>query len=122
MQTYIKLYTFVHQGRGADAARWFDRMMATAGRMGGRIRAVYWTEGRYDAVGIEEWPDEDAAMAFTLALAQNDVARSETLHAFAQEDMRRIDQEWSPAMRPLHGYDRVQGYDVDPLPLRGRPR
>lgn len=117
MQTYIKLYTFTHQGCDTDGARWLDGMTATAGRMGGRIRAVFWTEGRYDAVGIEEWPDEDAAMAFTLALAQSDVARSETLRAFAQEDLRRIDAEWP---RSVQRYACVQGYDDDPLPVEDR--
>lgn len=122
MHTYIKLYTFTHQGCDADAARWVERMTATAGRMGGRIRSVYWTEGRYDAVGVEEWPDEDAAMAFTLALAQTDVARSETLRAFAQEEMQRIDAEWPRRVPPVRGYDRVQGYDDDPLPVDDRLR
>ena len=113
MQTYIKLYNFSHQGCGVDGARWFDHMTSTAGNMGGRIRAVYWTAGRYDAVGVEEWPDEDAAMAFTLALAQTDVAHSETLRAFAREDMRRIEREW-----PLN----ICGYDDDPLPVDDRLR
>lgn len=94
MQTYIKLYTLTHQSCGADAARWIDHMTATAGRMGGRIGAIYWTEGRYDVVSIEEWPDEDAALAFTLALAETGAARSETLHAFAREGMARIVTEW----------------------------
>lgn len=119
MHTYIKLYTFSHQGRGTDGVRWFDRMSATAGRMGGRIRAIYWTEGRYDAVGVEEWSDEDAAMAFTLALAQTDVAHSETLRAFAQEDMRRIERDWPLSVR---GYERMQGYDDDLLPVDDRLR
>lgn len=101
MQTYIKLYTLTHQACGANGARWIDDMTATAGRMGGRICAIYWTEGRYDVVSIEEWPDEDAALAFTLALAETGAARSETLHAFAREDLARIATEW-----PLeHGND-----------------
>ena len=94
MQTYIKLYTFTDQGRGADGSQWLDALRTTAERMGGRVRALYWTQGRYDAVGVEEWPDEDAAMAFTVIVAEDGAARSETLPAFDAHAMQRIEAEW----------------------------
>ena len=107
MQTYIKLYTFTDQGQGADRVQWLDALRATAERMGGRVRPLYWTQGHYDAVGLEEWPDEDAAMAFTLIVADEGGARSETLVAFGEHDMQRIGAEW-PACRHRAGEQSLQ--------------
>lgn len=101
MQTYIKLYTLTDQGKGAEGVRWLDQMRATAERMGGRVRTLYWTQGRYDAVAVEEWPDEDAALAFTLIVAEEGGARSETLAAFGEHDMQRIEAEWPACLHRL---------------------
>jgi uncharacterized protein with GYD domain len=98
MTTYIKLYTFKNQGHARDSQADLATMMQTAQTMGGRIVNYYVTQGRYDAVAVEEWPDQDAAMAFSLAVAQTDDARSETLVAFDRKDVQRILAEWPLAI------------------------
>jgi uncharacterized protein with GYD domain len=57
---------------------------------GGHLHALYWTQGAYDIVAIAEWPDEETAMVFLLALGRQGNVRTETLRAFSAEDMRRI--------------------------------
>ncbi len=101
MATYIKLYTYKDQGYAKDGQAELAEMTKRAEGMGGRILNYYWTQGRYDAVAVEEWPDEDAAMAFVLAVAQTGHMQSETLLAFSRKDLQRILAEWPVAASTL---------------------
>ncbi|MDQ3928355.1 MAG: GYD domain-containing protein, partial [Chloroflexota bacterium] len=63
---------------------------ASAEKHGGRLLSVYWTQGKYDLVSISEWPDEETANGWFLALASLGNVRSHTLRAFGAEEMARI--------------------------------
>jgi uncharacterized protein with GYD domain len=54
------------------------------------LTSIHWTQGAYDLVATSEFPDEDSAQAFALALGSSGSVRTETLRAFSAEDIRRI--------------------------------
>ncbi|MEP6775951.1 MAG: GYD domain-containing protein [Chloroflexota bacterium] len=92
MLTYVSLYKWTEQGiknvkettkRGAAAT-------SAAERMGGRIINLFWTQGKYDLVLIAEFPDEDTAMAFNIALAMQGNVTTQTLRAFSAADVDRV--------------------------------
>ena len=92
MPSYVLLARFTEQGikdvKGSvDRGARFQQAVEAAG---GRVGALYWTQGAYDIVSAVEFPDEDAAMATLLALGALGNVRTETLRAFTAEDMRRI--------------------------------
>jgi uncharacterized protein with GYD domain len=92
MPTYVALLKWTEQGI-KDVKNTVDRADEARGvieQTGGRLSAMYWTQGAYDLVGIVDWPDEESAMAFLLNLAKLGNLRSETLRAFSADEMRRI--------------------------------
>jgi uncharacterized protein with GYD domain len=92
MPTYVSLFKLTDQGI-KNVKGTLDRAQqsrAAIEKAGGRMTAVYWTQGQYDLVAITEWPDEEAAMAFTLQLGMAGNVRIETLKAFDEAAMKRI--------------------------------
>jgi uncharacterized protein with GYD domain len=92
MPSYVMLARFTEQGiknvkESVDRGERFRQSVEAAG---GRVGALYWTQGAYDIVSAVEFPDEDAAMATLLALGALGNVRTETLRAFDADDMRRI--------------------------------
>ena len=59
-------------------------------QMGGQMETLYWTQGRYDLVGIMEAPDEETAAAVGLRVGATGSVRTETLRAYDAEEMGRI--------------------------------
>ncbi|HEY5618499.1 MAG TPA: GYD domain-containing protein [Vicinamibacterales bacterium] len=92
MPTYVSLFKFTDQGM-KNVKGTVDRTKqsrAAIEKAGGRMAAIYWTQGQYDLVAISEWPDEEAAMAFILQLGMAGNVRMETLRAFDEAAMQRI--------------------------------
>ena len=52
---------------------------------GGKLIDFYMVMGEYDYVAISEWPSEEAAMTFLLALGSQGNVRTTTLRAFDRE-------------------------------------
>jgi uncharacterized protein with GYD domain len=57
---------------------------------GGRRIGSWFTQGQYDAVIINEWPDDETASAAAIGLGIIGNARTETMRAYTREDMQRI--------------------------------
>lgn len=92
MSTYVSLFKFTDQGI-KNVKGTLDRAQQARAAMekaGGRMTAIYWTQGRYDLVAISEWPDEEAATAFLLQLGMAGNVRTETLRAFDEPTMQRV--------------------------------
>jgi uncharacterized protein with GYD domain len=53
-----------------------ERITPLAEGAGGRIDTVYYAFGRYDAVVIADFPDDEAAAAFSLAATAGGAVRS----------------------------------------------
>ena len=65
-----------------------DRLFEKFADEGGKVRAVYWTLGRFDAVGIIEAKDEKAAMKGLMRWFDTD--STETLVAVPREEARKL--------------------------------
>jgi uncharacterized protein with GYD domain len=92
MVTYVALVNWTDQGIKTvkDTAKRAEDVRKLVERMGGRMVVLYWTQGRYDLVGIFEGPDEETANAMFLAIGMNGAVRTETLRAFTAEEVQRM--------------------------------
>jgi uncharacterized protein with GYD domain len=57
---------------------------------GCKVEHVWWTQGGHDMVSVMTAPDEQAMVAFTLALVRLDNLRTRTLRAWSIDEMREI--------------------------------
>ncbi len=90
-QHYIMLIRWTEQGIRdfKDTTRRADAAKSEAERIGGKF-TIYWTFGKYDAIGILEAPNDEAAMEFGLKAGSLGNIRTTTLRAFTEEDMARV--------------------------------
>jgi len=92
MPTYVTLYSWTEQGikNFRDTTERAKAATAQAEKMGGRITQFLWTSGAYDIVGIAEFPDDQSASAFNLALASGGNVRSTTMRAYDDREMAAV--------------------------------
>ena len=92
MPTYVTLFKWTDQGirSAGESPDRVEQASQQISQAGGRLLGVYWTQGEYDLVAIGEWPDEETAMAFLLALGGRGNVRTQTLRAFSADEMRRV--------------------------------
>lgn len=92
MPSYISLINWTEQGAKAfkDTTKRSDAATAAAQRLGGNLRNIYWTIGEYDLVAIAEFPDDETATAFMLALGAEGNVRTETLRAYDPSEIAGI--------------------------------
>jgi uncharacterized protein with GYD domain len=92
MPAYIVLGKFTEQGihNVKDTVKRAQEIRQAVEGAGGRFIGIWWTQGQYDTVTIVEAPDEEAGMRLLLASGQQGNVRTETLHAFSEEEMARI--------------------------------
>ena len=91
MASYVTLYRFTDQGLRniRDTVTRARAGIAAIGKAGGK-GTIYWTQGRYDMVGVFEAPaDEDAANAILFSTLQAGNVRTETMRALTAEEMER---------------------------------
>ena len=55
-----------------------------------KIKASYWTMGRYDAVWIVEVPDEEKLFEWFLKSGRIDIAKTETMVALTREKAMKM--------------------------------
>jgi uncharacterized protein with GYD domain len=92
MATYVSLVSWTDKGIAAyrettARAEAADRMAA---KLGGRIASIWWTIGPYDLVAVTEFPDDESATAFALALGAAGNLRTTTMRAFGAAEMSSI--------------------------------
>jgi uncharacterized protein with GYD domain len=92
MPTYVSLVNWTEQGVKAfrdtvDRAEAGEQLGA---KLGGMLKALYWTLGPYDLVAISEAPDDETATAVALMLSSQGDVRTTTMRAFDADEMRRI--------------------------------
>jgi uncharacterized protein with GYD domain len=58
--------------------------------MGGKVKGFYLTMGDYDYVTIGEWPSDEAAATFLLALGAQGYVKTTTLRAFSTDEFAEI--------------------------------
>lgn len=92
MPTYIGLANWTDRGIGSfqDTLQRLESATAVAQQMGGQLREVFYTVGPYDMVVVSEFPDDETASAFSLALGSRGNVRTTSLRAFSSEEMTGI--------------------------------
>ncbi|SRR6266566_6795210 len=95
MVTYVSLVNWTEQGikNVKDTVKRAEAAANSAEKVGGRITSMYWTQGSYDLVVTSEFPDEQAAQVFVLALGSLGYVRTQTLRAFSAAEMTSILQK-----------------------------
>ncbi|MCD6249916.1 MAG: GYD domain-containing protein [candidate division Zixibacteria bacterium] len=92
MQKYITLVSFTEEGvkNLKNTCRRAKAFSEKVKKKGINIQQTFWTFGRYDIIHMFEAPNDEvaAAMSFTLGSLGN--VRTETLRAFAIEEMTDI--------------------------------
>ena len=71
-----------------ESVAYVNKYVEKLGKDGVKFKAMYWTLGRYDTIGIFEAPDEKAAMKAMMGVG--DVASTETLVAVLREEAARL--------------------------------
>ena len=94
MVTYISLVNWTEQGiKGVkESVQRAEASAAAIERAGGRILSIYWTQGSRDLIVTTEFPDEQSAQAFALAMGSQGNFRTETRRAFTAAEMTEIIQ------------------------------
>jgi len=92
MATYVVLAHLTEQGiknvkKTAVRAQEFKQMAMKCGAV---LKETFWTLGQSDIVQIVEAPDEMAMTALSLSLGALGFARTQTLRAFSETEIKSI--------------------------------
>lgn len=88
MPTYIGLYKVTDQGAKAikDAPGRVEAAIKGAEKMGAKVTGFYAVMGEYDYVAIGEWPSDEAATTWSLAISSLGNVRTTTLRAYTKAE------------------------------------
>ena len=92
MPHFVTLLRYTQQGAAKikESPARLDAARKAAEKAGGKIHSWYLTMGKYDAVLISEFPDDEAAARFMLATGALGNVTTQTLKAFNEADYRKI--------------------------------
>jgi uncharacterized protein with GYD domain len=92
MATYVSLINWTDQGIKSyrETTARAEAGSVLAAKFGGRIVSIWWTIGPHDLVAVTEFPDDESATAFALALGAAGNIRTTTMRAFGADDMAAI--------------------------------
>ncbi|HSB45171.1 MAG TPA: GYD domain-containing protein [Nitrospira sp.] len=92
MAIYIVLVNFTEQGvrNIKDTIKRGDAIRDMAKKFGVTAKEYYWTLGSYDVIDIFDAPDDASMAAFLAAFGAMGNARTQTLRAFSQDEMKGI--------------------------------
>jgi uncharacterized protein with GYD domain len=92
MPHYVTLLRLTAQGvaKIKDSPKRLDAARKAAEGMGGKIQTWYLTMGKYDAVFVSEFPDDDTCARFMLSIGAQGNVTTQTLKAFNEAEYRKI--------------------------------
>jgi uncharacterized protein with GYD domain len=92
MGHYISLIRYTPQGAAKikESPARLDAARKAAEGAGGKVHAWYLTMGKYDAVIISEFPNDETAAKFMLATGSMGNVTTQTLKAFTEAEYRKI--------------------------------
>ena len=92
MPHFVTLIRYPQQGiaRIKESPTRLDAAKKAAESAGRKVHAWYLTMGRYDAVLISEFPNDEAGAKFTLSVGAMGNVTTETLKAFTETEYRKI--------------------------------
>jgi uncharacterized protein with GYD domain len=92
MVTYVVLSSFTDQGirNVKDTLKRADAFKELANKFGVTVKEIFWTQGQYDIVTVVEAQDELSATALNMSLGALGNIRTQTLRAFAANEMKQV--------------------------------
>ena len=92
MSHFITLIRYTQQGatKIKESPARLDAAKKAAEKAGGKIHAWYLTMGKYDAVIISEFPNDEASAKFMLATGALGNVTTQTMKAFTEGEYRKI--------------------------------
>lgn len=92
MSHFITLIRYTQQGAAKikESPARLDAAKKAAEKVGGKIHAWYLTMGKYDAVLISEFPNDEAGAKFMLGTGAQGNVTTHTLKAFTEDEYRKI--------------------------------
>jgi uncharacterized protein with GYD domain len=92
MPHYVSLLRYTQQGAAKikESPKRLDAAKKAAEAAKGKITAWYLTMGKYDAVIISEFPDDESAARFLLSTGSLGNVTTQTLKAFSEAEYRKI--------------------------------
>jgi uncharacterized protein with GYD domain len=92
MPTYVSLIHWTEQGirNYKDTTQRLEDFTKLAESKGGRVREAVYTVGEYDIVIVTEFPDDETATATLLQVGSIGNVRTNTMRAFAVDEMGGI--------------------------------
>jgi uncharacterized protein with GYD domain len=92
MPHYVTLLRYTQQGAAKikESPARLDAAKKAAEASKGKIHTWYLTMGKYDAVLISEFPDDEAAARFLLSTGALGNVSTQTLKAFTEAEYRKI--------------------------------
>jgi len=92
MPHYVSLLRYTQQGaqKIKESPARLDRAKKGAEAANGKVLTWYLTLGKYDAVLITEFPNDEAAARYMLATGALGNVTTETLKAFTEAEYRKI--------------------------------
>ncbi len=92
MPTYVSLIHWTEQGlkNYKDTTQRLEDFTKLAESKGGRVREAVYTVGEYDIVIVTEFPDDETATATLLQVGSIGNVRTNTMRAFAADEMGGI--------------------------------
>jgi uncharacterized protein with GYD domain len=73
-----------------DAPKRLDEAKKAFKAVGGELKQWYLVMGRYDAVVVSEFPDDETARRMDLMVASLGAIRTEGFRAFTEDEYRKI--------------------------------
>jgi uncharacterized protein with GYD domain len=92
MPTYISLIRYTDQGMRniKESPKRLDAAKNAFKAMGGELKQWYLVMGRYNAVVISEFPDDETAQKAALAIELLGSIHTEGYRAFTEEEYRKL--------------------------------
>jgi uncharacterized protein with GYD domain len=92
MAKYVGLINWTEQGvkNYRDTVDRAKAGAAAAEKLGGKLTKIFWTLGAYDIVALMDFPDDESATAFAVALSSLGNVRTTTLRAYDEAEMTAI--------------------------------
>ncbi|MGD0601707.1 MAG: GYD domain-containing protein [Terriglobales bacterium] len=92
MGHYITLIRYTQQGAAKikESPTRLDAAKKAAEAVGGKIHAWYLTMGKYDAVIVSEFPNDEASAKFMLSTGSLGNITTQTMKAFTEAEYRKI--------------------------------
>jgi uncharacterized protein with GYD domain len=92
MPHFVSLMRYTQQGiaKIKESPARLDAAKKAAEKAGGKIHTWYLTMGKYDALVISEFPNDEACAQFMLSVGALGNLTTQTLKAFTEAEYRKI--------------------------------